>query len=90
MNPDLINAGFNFIAGFFILNNCRVLLRQKLVRGVSVISVTFYLLWGIWNIFWFQYLDTPWSFYAGLFEMLSNCLWIGLMLYFNFKEKRAA
>lgn len=88
MNPDYVNAGFNLIAGFFILNNCRVLLKQKLVRGVSVVSVTFYFLWGGWNIYWFSYLDTPWSLYAGLFEMMSNCLWITLMIYYKHRENQ--
>lgn len=87
IKPDYVNAGFEFVAGLFILNNCRILCKQKLVRGVSVVSTTFFFLWGCWNTWWFKYIEKPYSFSAGLFVMLTNCLWIALMLYYNHREK---
>ena len=39
---DLINSLFELFASFFVLNNCRVLYKQKEVKGVSIISTAFF------------------------------------------------
>lgn len=88
MSLDLVTASFNFVAGLFILNNCRVLWNQKLVRGVSVVSTAFFFIWGCWNVVYYPGLGQIWSFRAGLFEMFSNCLWIALMVYFKYREQK--
>ncbi len=81
--PDVINGTFEFLGGFFILNHCRVLFQEKKVAGISIISNTFFTLWGIWNLYYYPYLGQWLSFCGGLFIVLSNMLWIAMMLHYR-------
>ena len=40
--PDLVNACFELFASIMILNNCRVLIKDQAVAGVSVVSTSFF------------------------------------------------
>jgi hypothetical protein len=84
---DQINAGFELIGAAMIFNNCRMVLRDKLVRGVSILANTYFTGWGIWNVFYYPSLNQVWSFRAGLCICTANILWILLMLYYKHKEK---
>lgn len=83
---DFINSAFELFAGFFILGNCRVLYKDKMVRGVSIIAVSFFTLWGVWNVFYYPIIDQWFSFIAGLFVLSANTLWVGMMIYYSNKE----
>lgn len=85
--PDLINGAFEVFGGLFILNHCRVLFKDKLVKGVSVLSTSFFFLWGLWNLFYYPHLDQWLSFLGGLVIVSANCLWVGMMIYYIYKEK---
>lgn len=86
--PDLVNGGFELLAGFMILNHCRVLYRDKKVRGVSILSTIFFALWGFWNLFYYPHLDQWASFVGGLLIVSANTSWIGLMIYYHRKEHK--
>ncbi|BCJ91730.1 hypothetical protein IZ6_24650 [Terrihabitans soli] len=90
MNPDLLNAAFEAAAALFILNHCRVLYRDKSVRGVSITSTVFFTGWGFWNLIYYPSLGQSWSFYAGMAVVAANALWLGLMLFYLSKERKAA
>jgi hypothetical protein len=79
INKDAINGGFELLAGFFVLNHCRVLHAHKAVRGVSMVSVAFFTLWGLWNPFYYSALQQPLSFYGGIFVVAANALYLGMM-----------
>ena len=87
MTPDLINGAFEFLAGLMILNHCRALYRDKMVRGVSTLSTTFFFSWGLWNIFYYPNLDQMWSFYGGLFVVTANSLYVGAQVYYRRRER---
>lgn len=89
MSPDMVNGGFEAFASLMVLNHCRVLSSEKIVRGVSVISVTFFMLWGIWNLYYYPSLDQPLSFCGGILVVLSNLFYIGLLLSYRQMERRA-
>lgn len=80
---DLINSLFELFASLFVLNNCRVLYKQKEVKGVSIISTAFFTSWGLWNVFYYPHLGQVLSFYAGIAVLLSNLLWVGMMIYYH-------
>jgi hypothetical protein len=82
MLPDLINSAFEAIGGLFILNHCRVLYRDKQVKGVSKLSTAVFFVWGIWNLFYYPHLDQWASFAGGLVIVSGNCLWLGMMLHY--------
>lgn len=84
---DFINGSFEFLAGFFILNHCWTVYRDKAVRGVSVISVIFFTAWGFWNLYYYPSLKQIWSFYGGISIVFTNILWISLILFYRRHEK---
>jgi len=83
MSPDFVNAVFEFGGSLFVVNNIRVVLKDRMVKGVSVVSVAFFAVWGIWNLFYYPYLQQWWSFYGGVAIVVTNIVWIHLMLYYR-------
>lgn len=80
MTLDLINGLFEFLAGFMVLNHCRVMYRHKSVRGVSILSTVFFCIWGLWNLVYYPSLGQWASFAGGCWITATNILWVGLMI----------
>lgn len=78
--PDLINASFELSGGFFVLNHCRVLLRDKEVKGVSIISTVFFALWGLWNLGFYYSIELYISWIGGMIITFANFFWIYLLI----------
>lgn len=85
---DMINGSFEVVASLMILNHCRILHRDKLVRGVSALSTAYFFMWGMWNLYYYPHLDQWWSFIGGALVAVANCLWLGLLLYYQQNEKK--
>ena len=88
MTPDLINALFEFFAAAAVTMSIVTVLKQKMVRGVSIAHVGFFVLWGFWNLFYYPHLEQTLSFIAGIAVAIANTTWISLLIYYNLKEKR--
>lgn len=86
IDKDAINGTFELAAGFFTLNNCRVLYEHKQARGVSLLSTAFFTLWGCWNLYYYPALDQPLSFYGALFIVAANALYVGMMV--SYRNRR--
>ena len=80
--PDLINGLFELFAGFFVLMHCHRLLKDKQVKGVSLVATTFFTSWGIWNLYYYPHLGQWLSFFGGLSIVCANALWISMMVYY--------
>jgi ABC-type transport system involved in cytochrome c biogenesis permease subunit len=89
ITADLINGLFELMAGFFVLNHCRILHAHKQVRGVSLTSSGFFLLWGVWNMYYYPALNQPLSFYGGVFVVVANAFYLGMMLRYRRAEALA-
>lgn len=85
---DLINGTIELLAGFFVLNHCRVLYAHKQVRGVSLASVAFFTLWGIWNLYYYPALNQVLSFYGGLFVTSANVLYVWMIITYHVRSPR--
>lgn len=83
MIPDIINGSLELIAAAFGLYNCKVLHRDKRVQGVSLLPTVFYTGWGLWNIFFYPYLEQWFSFFAGLTILIANVTWLRAALYYK-------
>lgn len=83
MTADLINGLFEAFAGIFVLNHCRVLRRDRAVAGVSIGSVAFFTAWGVWNLFYYPTLGQSLSFIGGLFVVVANGLYVGMLLSYS-------
>lgn len=75
------------LGGFVILLNVRRILRDKLVRGFDWRVLGFFTLWGLWNLFYYPHLGQWLSFFGGLWIVLVNTVYLGLMIYYINKEK---
>jgi hypothetical protein len=84
---DLINGAFEALAGLFVLNHCRAVLKDKAVAGVSVVSVVFFSAWGFWNLYYYPSLGQVWSFYGGLLIVFANIAWVFLLLKYRGNSK---
>ena len=86
--PDLINGSFELFAGMFVILNCWRLYNDKEVKGISVLSVMFFSLWGFWNIYYYPRLGQHLSFYAGIFVVCTETVWVSQMIYYSKFYKR--
>lgn len=84
----MINGLFELVGSLFVLNHCRILYRDKIVRGVSLLSTMYFQAWGIWNIYFYPSLDQIYSFYGGLAITAGNTLWIALISYYIYLENK--
>lgn len=76
---DLINAIFELLAGFMVLNHCRAVVKDKAVAGVSIVSTIFFNFWGLWNLYYYPSLGQMWSFAGGLLIVVANFAWVCLL-----------
>ena len=84
---DLINGLFEMLGCFFIMLHIHRLLKDKKVRGISVVAFTYFTLWGFWNIYYYPHLDQWLSFVGGTSIAIVNAVYVLLILYYIRKEK---
>jgi len=87
MWQDWLNGTFEFLGGLFITFSCIKLYRDKKVRGVSFIHVAYFTAWGYWNIHYYPHLGQWVSFAGGLGVVLTNTVWLGMLIYYLRKEQ---
>ena len=85
---DLINGLFECSAGFLLWWNVRILLRDKKIRGISILPTAVFGLWGFWNLYYYPFLEQHLSFLGGLFVVAANTAWVILAIYYTRKEKK--
>src|SRR3954471_16885452 len=87
---DAIHAVFEGGGAIFLCLNVRRLLKDKSVKGVSLLTTSWWTAWGFWNVYFYSAVNTPASYYAGIAVVLVNAVWLGLAVHFARAEKRAA
>jgi hypothetical protein len=89
MSPhDAINAVFEGGGAIFLCLNVRRLLKDKSVKGVSLLTTSWWTAWGFWNVYFYSAVNTPASFYAGIAVVLVNAVWLGLAVHYARAEKK--
>ena len=83
VQADLINALFETTSFVALFNHCRVLVRDKEVKGVSILSTLFFTTWGYWNLYYYRLLDQELSFYGCILTATANTLWVALMVWYG-------
>lgn len=87
--PDIINAGFEFGAGFAVLHHCFKLYEHKQARGVSIQAVIFFTAWGLWNLFYYPHLGQFWSFAGGIFITLVNMAYVSMLWVYDHRPSQS-
>ena len=85
--PDCIAGSFSAFGGVLCFLSCWRLFRQKQVRGVSISARCFFTAWGVWNIFYFAWLDQWAAWSGGLVIVTANTLWVGQALYYTYLRR---
>jgi len=88
MELDKVNALFEAAGGMFVAMNVLRLHRDKKVRGVSIVAVSFFTVWGAFNLAYYPALDQRWSALGASSVALMNMVWLGQMVYYIQKEKK--
>lgn len=83
MTPDMINGLFETFGALLVFNHCRVTLRDRQVKGVSIISSALFTTWSIWNLVYYPILDQWCSFVGTVLLAFANAGWVGLMIWFR-------
>lgn len=86
MTPDMINGCFELVGAFLVGNHCRVTIKDKTVKGVSIFSTIIFTIWGVWNIFFYENLNQWYSWSGSILLMFVNAFWVYLMIYYRIKE----
>ena len=86
---DTINAIFEAGGACFLCLNIRRLLKDKSVKGVSLITTTWWTAWGFWNVYFYAAVSCALSFWAGLAVVCANFVWLGLAVHFASVERQA-
>lgn len=88
MTPDAINAFFEGLAGLMVLAHCRALLRDRTVRGVSLIAVAFFTAWGAWNLYYYPSLGQTLSGACAGIVTIANAIYLAMAIRFRSVESR--
>lgn len=82
MPVDQVNAVFEFVGGLLVFFSVYRIFRDKCARGVSIIPVSFFTIWGFWNLYYYPHLGQFFSFAAGTTVAIANITWLyGLLKY---------
>ena len=73
-------------AGFLSISVWQ-LFKAKMVRGVSAITVAFWVSWGLWDLYYFPHLGQWLAFWGGVCVTLMNSLYVFLICLYNWREK---
>jgi len=84
-SPDIINSAFLILGSFFVILSIIKAWRTREIRGINPLTPAFFLLWSIWNVYFFFTLAVWISFFASIAFMLVNAVW--LYLVFKFGDK---
>ena len=83
----MITGGFELAGTLFVAMNVRQLHRDKQVRGVHWAATAFFTAWGAWNLYYYLSLQQLYSWAAGFAVFAVNSVWLGQILYYNWKER---
>ena len=87
---DGINGLFESLGGILILLNCRQLYKDKQVKGVRVLTFSFFTAWGFWNLYYYPSLNQWLSFSGGVLIVIGNTLWVCMAVYYTKKNRMSS
>lgn len=85
---DVINTSFIVGSSLYLLRNIFILYKDKQVRGVSVSSQVFFMIWTYWSLYYYWSLSQPVSMIAELALSILCMVYVGLMVYYKRKESQ--
>ena len=87
MISDLINGLMETVGGLFVLNHGRILYKEKSVKGVSKITLIFFICWGLFNLYFYGNLNQIYSLFGAIFMCICNIIHTSMVIYYSRKSK---
>ena len=75
MSVDLINACFEGVGAVLVWRNVRVLMRDRVVKGVDWRVQAFWAGWGVWGVVYYSAVEHPLSAAACAVIASGNLTW---------------
>lgn len=80
---DKINSVFEAAGGLFIVLSILQVWVDKSVAGVSLWHVSFFTLWGYWNLYYYKAIQQRFSLIASIGVTAANTVWLALLIYYK-------
>lgn len=80
LTPDAMNAIFEFGGALAVLPSILSILKSKQSQGIAVSTALFFTSWGLWNLFYYPFLDQPLSTLGAMVLSAVNIVWLFLIL----------
>ena len=80
---DSVNGLFEMSGGFFVLLNVLKLHHDKLVKGVNPIAVSFFAIWGYWNLYYYAAISQTYSLFGSASVAIMNTVWLCQLAYYS-------
>jgi hypothetical protein len=77
---DAVNGFFELVSAFMVYLHIRVIKKDKEVKGMSIVPIVFFTVWGFWNIFFYPYNGLYLSAIAGAVLALVNSYYFYLIM----------
>ena len=87
MTADLINSGFEFTGTVAVALSAYSCWKNKSAAGVHWFSAIFFFVWGWWNLYYYSSLDQTASFIAGLMMVVTQMVYMLLVIKYTFLKK---
>lgn len=76
---DIVNGIWEFAGALFVVPSIKNILKTKVSSGITWQTQLFFLLWGLWNVFFYPYNGLTFSFIGGLVLAATNIYWLFLI-----------
>ena len=84
---DFVNGGFEVFAGISVLLHIVRIVKDKEVKGVSIVALMFFTSWGFWNLYYYPFLSQWVSFVAGILIVSTNVVYTSLAIHYSGRLK---
>jgi len=81
---DLINGSFELLGGPFIFFSIIKLYKYKVANNISLLHPLFFSMWGLWNLYYYPYLNQFFSFLGGIMIFSMNITWLLQIFYYRY------
>lgn len=84
---DNVNGIYEMGGAAALAWNCYRTYRDKEIKGVSIVSLIFFLSWGYWNLYYYPSLNQLMSTIGAAALVFFNSIWVGMALYYTLRKK---
>mgnify|MGYP001599850197 CR=1 FL=1 len=79
---DSVNAGFELACALLLWANVRTLYKDKQIKGIALSPNYLYLAGGLWDLYYYPFLNQWISFFACAVYTTGFTLWLGMAVWY--------